>query len=151
MVGQALYRLVIVDFLFLILGSFFGEFLSKWVGRFQFMELILFSSLGNMWREVSLICGVISLALSFLCCSVIGTRLILSLGVPEFDVARNVLELIYAQTLAWWEVQYFTNFMICDHIYHWFIFCNSSQSCRQRQLCRGNFHNLPNDTRWQQS
>lgn len=28
-VGQALYRLVIVDFLFLILGSFFGEFLSK--------------------------------------------------------------------------------------------------------------------------
>uniref|UniRef100_A0A673CEK5 Transmembrane channel-like protein n=1 Tax=Sphaeramia orbicularis TaxID=375764 RepID=A0A673CEK5_9TELE len=29
MVGQALYRLVIVDFLFLMLGSFFGEFLSK--------------------------------------------------------------------------------------------------------------------------
>lgn len=28
-VGQALYRLVIVDFLFLMLGSFFGEFLSK--------------------------------------------------------------------------------------------------------------------------
>ncbi|XP_078138758.1 transmembrane channel-like protein 5 [Centroberyx gerrardi] len=61
MVGQALYRLVIVDFLFLMLGSFFGEFLSN----------------------------------------VIGTRLIQSLGVPEFDVARNVLELIYAQTLAW--------------------------------------------------
>uniref|UniRef100_A0A4W6C7J7 Transmembrane channel-like protein n=1 Tax=Lates calcarifer TaxID=8187 RepID=A0A4W6C7J7_LATCA len=29
MVGQALYRLVIVDFLFITLGSFFGEFLSK--------------------------------------------------------------------------------------------------------------------------
>uniref|UniRef100_A0A8C9XQ17 Transmembrane channel-like protein n=1 Tax=Sander lucioperca TaxID=283035 RepID=A0A8C9XQ17_SANLU len=29
MVGQALYRLVIFDFLFLMLGSFFGEFLSK--------------------------------------------------------------------------------------------------------------------------
>uniref|UniRef100_A0A4W5N9M0 Transmembrane channel-like protein n=1 Tax=Hucho hucho TaxID=62062 RepID=A0A4W5N9M0_9TELE len=28
-VGQALYRLVIVDFLFIMLGSFFGEFLSK--------------------------------------------------------------------------------------------------------------------------
>ncbi|XP_023128982.2 transmembrane channel-like protein 5 [Amphiprion ocellaris] len=61
MVGQALYRLVIFDFLFLMLGSFFGEFLSN----------------------------------------VIGTRLLPSLGVPEFDVARNVLDLIYAQTLAW--------------------------------------------------
>ncbi|KAM6941660.1 LOW QUALITY PROTEIN: transmembrane channel-like protein 5 [Lycodopsis pacificus] len=60
-VGEALYRLVIVDFLFLMLGSFFGEFLSN----------------------------------------VIGTRLLPRLGVPEFDVARNVLELIYAQTLAW--------------------------------------------------
>ncbi|KAG7214543.1 hypothetical protein INR49_023058, partial [Caranx melampygus] len=28
-VGQALYRLVLVDFFFLMLGSFFGEFLSK--------------------------------------------------------------------------------------------------------------------------
>ncbi|KAM7393773.1 hypothetical protein PAMP_020622 [Pampus punctatissimus] len=61
MVGQALYRLVIVDFMFVMLGSFFGEFLSN----------------------------------------VIGTRFLPSLGVPEFDVARNVLELIYAQTLAW--------------------------------------------------
>uniref|UniRef100_UPI0037E94E5E transmembrane channel-like protein 5 n=1 Tax=Semicossyphus pulcher TaxID=241346 RepID=UPI0037E94E5E len=61
MVGQALYRLVIVDFLFLMLGSFFGEFLSN----------------------------------------VIGTKLLPRLGVPEFDVARNVLEIIYAQTLAW--------------------------------------------------
>ncbi|XP_040892551.1 transmembrane channel-like protein 5 [Toxotes jaculatrix] len=61
MVGQALYRLVIFDFLFLMLGSFFGEFLSN----------------------------------------VIGTRFLPRLGVPEFDIARNVLELIYAQTLAW--------------------------------------------------
>uniref|UniRef100_A0A8C8DZ58 Transmembrane channel-like protein n=1 Tax=Oryzias sinensis TaxID=183150 RepID=A0A8C8DZ58_9TELE len=61
MVGQALYRLVIVDFLFLMLGSFFGEFLRN----------------------------------------VIGTKLHRPLGPPEFDVARNVLDLIYAQTLAW--------------------------------------------------
>lgn len=60
-VGQALYRLVIFDFLFLMLGSFFGEFLSN----------------------------------------VIGTRFLPQLGVPEFDVARNVIELIYAQTLSW--------------------------------------------------
>uniref|UniRef100_A0A3Q2PPQ4 Transmembrane channel-like protein n=1 Tax=Fundulus heteroclitus TaxID=8078 RepID=A0A3Q2PPQ4_FUNHE len=31
-VGQALYRLVIVDFLFLMLGSFFGEFLGNVIG-----------------------------------------------------------------------------------------------------------------------
>ncbi|KAM9857692.1 transmembrane channel-like protein 5 [Aulostomus maculatus] len=61
MVGQALYRLVIVDFFFLMLGSFFGEFLSN----------------------------------------VIGTRYLPRLGVPEFDVARNVLDLIYTQSLAW--------------------------------------------------
>ncbi|KAM9770660.1 transmembrane channel-like protein 5 isoform 1-T3 [Menidia menidia] len=61
MVGQALYRLVIFDFIFLMLGSFFGEFLSK----------------------------------------VVGTKLQPNLGLPEFDVARNVLELIYGQTLAW--------------------------------------------------
>uniref|UniRef100_A0A672GP89 Transmembrane channel-like protein n=1 Tax=Salarias fasciatus TaxID=181472 RepID=A0A672GP89_SALFA len=60
-VGQALYRLVLFDFFFLMLGSLFGEFLSN----------------------------------------VIGTKLLLHLGVPEFDVARNVLDLIYSQTLAW--------------------------------------------------
>ncbi|XP_077462082.1 transmembrane channel-like protein 5 [Stigmatopora argus] len=61
MVGQALYRFVIFDFFFLMLGSFFGEFLSN----------------------------------------IIGTKFLPRLGVPEFDVARNVLELIYAQTLVW--------------------------------------------------
>uniref|UniRef100_A0A3P9BRD7 Transmembrane channel-like protein n=1 Tax=Maylandia zebra TaxID=106582 RepID=A0A3P9BRD7_9CICH len=73
MVGQSLYRLVLFDFLFLMLGSFFGEFLSN----------------------------------------VIGTKLIPRMGVPEFDVARNVLELIYSQTLAWYEPyeQYIRHFI----------------------------------------
>uniref|UniRef100_A0A674C7J4 Transmembrane channel-like protein n=1 Tax=Salmo trutta TaxID=8032 RepID=A0A674C7J4_SALTR len=79
-VGQALYRLVIVDFLFIMLGSFFGEFLSN----------------------------------------VIGTKCIQSLGVPEFDVARNVLDLIYAQTLAWIGI-YFSPLLPVIQIIKFFI------------------------------
>ncbi|XP_043945671.1 transmembrane channel-like protein 5 [Protopterus annectens] len=60
-VGQDLYRLVIIDFIFCLFGSFFGEFLLR----------------------------------------IIGTKCYKKLGVPEFDIARNVLDLIYAQTLAW--------------------------------------------------
>lgn len=60
-VGQSVYRLLIIDFIFCVLGIFFGEFLRN----------------------------------------VIGTMCIQTLGVPEFDIARNVLDLIYAQTLAW--------------------------------------------------
>ncbi|XP_033829977.1 transmembrane channel-like protein 5 isoform X2 [Periophthalmus magnuspinnatus] len=79
-VGQALYRLVIVDFIFLMLGSFFGEFLSN----------------------------------------VVGTRLLPRLGVPEFDVARNVLEIIYAQTLAWIGI-YFSPLLPAIQILKFFI------------------------------
>lgn len=60
-VGQDLYRLVIIDFIFCLLDSFFGEFLLR----------------------------------------IFGTKCYKKLGVPEFDIARNVLDLIYAQTLAW--------------------------------------------------
>ncbi|XP_017272380.1 transmembrane channel-like protein 5 [Kryptolebias marmoratus] len=80
MVGQALYRLVIIDFLFLMLGSFFGEFLSN----------------------------------------VIGTQLLPRFGVPEFDVARNVLDLIYAQTLAWIGI-YFSPLLPAIQILKFFI------------------------------
>ncbi|XP_032930288.1 transmembrane channel-like protein 5 isoform X3 [Catharus ustulatus] len=61
LVGQDIYRLVLVDFIFCLLGSFFGEFLRR----------------------------------------IIGTTVCLNLGLPEFDIARNVLDLIYAQTLTW--------------------------------------------------
>ncbi|XP_007891932.1 transmembrane channel-like protein 5 isoform X2 [Callorhinchus milii] len=60
-VGEDLYRLVVMDFIFSLLGSFFGEFIL----------------------------------------SVMGTHCCKRLGVPEFDIARNVLGLIYAQILAW--------------------------------------------------
>ncbi|NXO95463.1 TMC5 protein, partial [Certhia brachydactyla] len=61
LVGQDIYRLVLVDFIFCLLGSFFGEFLRR----------------------------------------IIGTTVCKSLGRPEFDIGRNVLDLIYAQTLTW--------------------------------------------------
>lgn len=79
-VGQALYRLVLVDFFFLMFGSFFGEFLSN----------------------------------------VIGTKLLLHLGVPEFDVARNVLDLMYSQTLAWIGI-YFSPLLPAMQIIKFFI------------------------------
>ncbi|XP_040212824.1 transmembrane channel-like protein 5 [Rana temporaria] len=60
-VGQDIYRLVVIDFLFALFESFFGEFLRRIIGTY--------------------------------CCK--------KLGKPEFDIARNVLDLIYAQTLAW--------------------------------------------------
>ncbi|KAM6379514.1 transmembrane channel-like protein 5 [Pluvialis apricaria] len=61
LVGQDIYRLVLVDFIFCLLGSFFGEFLRR----------------------------------------IIGTTICVSLGLPEFDIGRNVLDLIYTQTLTW--------------------------------------------------
>lgn len=63
MVGQALYRLVFFDFLFLLLGSFFGEFLSKWVLLFCFVflskrlmlrsEIIIVSLLQPDWAKAA--------------------------------------------------------------------------------------------------
>ncbi|KAM6114101.1 LOW QUALITY PROTEIN: transmembrane channel-like protein 5 [Pterocles gutturalis] len=61
LVGRDIYHLVLVDFIFILLGSFFGEFLRR----------------------------------------IIGTTVCVSLGMPEFDIGRNVLDLIYAQTLTW--------------------------------------------------
>ncbi|XP_065588641.1 transmembrane channel-like protein 5 isoform X2 [Cyrtonyx montezumae] len=61
LIGQDIYRFVLVDFIFCLLGSFFGEFLRR----------------------------------------IIGTTVCVSLGVPEFDIGRSVLDLIYAQTLTW--------------------------------------------------
>uniref|UniRef100_A0A8C4NJY3 Transmembrane channel-like protein n=1 Tax=Eptatretus burgeri TaxID=7764 RepID=A0A8C4NJY3_EPTBU len=65
-VGQDLYRLVIMDFLFSLLGTFFGELVWRLVATFHSKQ---------------------------------GQKL--GSHKPEFDIARNVLDLIYAQTLAW--------------------------------------------------
>ncbi|KPP63298.1 transmembrane channel-like protein 5-like, partial [Scleropages formosus] len=123
LVGQELYRLVIVDFFFLMIGSFFGEFLRRFVS--------------TTFNRVSATCAqsfCLSAKFCFfsICClRVIGTKLIPKLGVPEFDVARNVLDLIFAQTLAWIGIYFSPLLPIMQMIKFFLLFYISlSQNCQ---------------------
>ncbi|XP_032817117.2 transmembrane channel-like protein 6 isoform X1 [Petromyzon marinus] len=74
--GQDLYRLVVMDFIFSLLGTFFIEF---------------------VWRLL------LSSSSSSSSCRGKSSSEPEQQGShkPEFDIARNVLDLIYGQTLAW--------------------------------------------------
>ncbi|EDV28279.1 uncharacterized protein TRIADDRAFT_53748 [Trichoplax adhaerens] len=61
--GQEFYRLILIDFVFLMLNPFFKEFLRRIIGQY------------------------------LPCCQILGK--------PEFNVAYNVLELVYSQALCW--------------------------------------------------
>ncbi|XP_046854689.1 transmembrane channel-like protein 7 [Xenia sp. Carnegie-2017] len=63
-VGQTFYRLVWVDFAFILLATFLGEFVRR-----------LLANNIQWWRK--------------------------NIGFPGFDISRNVLDLIYAQSLCW--------------------------------------------------
>ncbi|XP_020820925.1 transmembrane channel-like protein 5 [Phascolarctos cinereus] len=83
LIGQDIYRLLMMNFFFTLFDSIFGEFLRR----------------------------------------IIGTKLIKSLGVPEFDIARNVLELIYTQTLLWIGI-FFSPLLPFIHMITLFIMLN---------------------------
>uniref|UniRef100_A0A4W5PV42 Transmembrane channel-like protein n=1 Tax=Hucho hucho TaxID=62062 RepID=A0A4W5PV42_9TELE len=159
-VGQELYRFLLMDFIFTILDTFFGEFLWRWALCLSVsvsLSLCVFLSvsvsvsfslslslgvslclslsvsishslslsvspsyflahkLGNSFNALySLYCflsffpilnplSLILLCLS-LSCRLFSQRVLKRKRKPVFDISRNVLELIYGQTLAWYEL-----------------------------------------------
>lgn len=85
-VGQELYRFLVIDFLFTLLNTLFGELLWRLVGPES---------------ASSLKSGNLSLIAHAVACRLFSERVLKRTRKPVFDIARNVLELIYGQTLAW--------------------------------------------------
>lgn len=88
-VGQELYRFLIMDFIFTLLDTLFGELLWRFV-----LPSHRYSSRFQLEFDLALMCPPFRL---------FSERVLKRRRKPVFDIARNVLELIYGQTLAWYE------------------------------------------------
>ncbi|XP_076609805.1 transmembrane channel-like protein 6 [Chaetodon auriga] len=88
-VGQELYRLLVMDFVFTVLYTFLGEFLWRQVGAPSMNHVALI-----------LLCAICE-TIQHLPSRVFSKQVLKRDRKPVFDIARNVLELIYGQTLTW--------------------------------------------------
>lgn len=83
--GQELYRLLLMDFIFTVIHTFLGDFLRRQV-------------VPSLWNHFaySNVYKVILLSRLF------SKHVLKRDRKPAFDIAQNVLELIYGQTLTWY-------------------------------------------------
>lgn len=107
-VGQELYRFLIMEFIFTLLDTLFGEFL--W--RFVVLNILwCFSQLQQEGSRLNSDCRIFVSYLQFFYINLMypsrrlfSERVLRRRRKPVFDIARNVLELIYGQTLAWYKL-----------------------------------------------
>lgn len=95
--GQELYRLLLMDFLFTVIYTFLGEFLWRRAAASPLTVILLFFFLQN--HPLTTNCPPSRL---------FSEQVLKRNRKPVFDIARNVLELIYGQTLTWYLVKQYT-------------------------------------------
>lgn len=109
-VGQELYRFLLMDFIFTLLDTLFGEFLWRLVIHIKALSLSRSTWADNLAScfYLSFFCSFFYIILNHLISPSVARRLFSERVLkrrrkPVFDIARNVLDLIYGQTLAWYK------------------------------------------------